>query len=1216
MSNNLRYFFASFIIAAIAVFIAFYPVKFEKKERYGTQFQRVFNEKLVLIHNYFKRLENKDFEQSLKILKNARDQGITFLVFKGKTLVFWSDYTITLKDLKSTDLNNDSLITIHNTTYYLKTRPIENGLMAALIHLEYDYPYANRFLFSGMHPDFGTLDGSQIVYDNSGGDFQIVNENGEYAFSVSIKESLSQNKTRETIASVLLFLSIIIFLIYLFQYIESANYQIRNKRALIVIFVLLIIRIFFLLIRTGLSVFPLFDPYLYATKFAPSFGDLLVNTICILFISLITYRFIKLPDNWLNNQRNRMIFIILSYLLIIAVFLLAYYFSSSLIYDSNIRFNVSEIDNITFGTLIGFISFLLIFLSVGFIILWVFEVFFEKESRKFLLLTFVAVTIPLFIFLWLLGYKQDLYSVFFLLQFFIYIGLTFNKLRDLNHYSYSVLLLLIFSIYILVFTLHHGGNREKAVMRSLTESLANEHDPVAEYFFEDLSLKLQNDSIILALLDISAFDEAQLYDYVQKNYFSGYWNKYNLEIIVCSPYDSILFQQPDFALFHCYNFYDTVFAQEGLKIPDSDFYYLDNYTGIITYLGKITYPAELPLKEVSIFIELNSKISNENLGYPELLLDERFHQKTPLDQYSYAKYYQNNLMSHSGEFEYSLKYTINKKSKADRWITLKKDGYNHLIRFYDQDNIIIISKPGKKVFDILVNFSYIFVLYYALAILFIIIFRMANMNFKFLNNFRSKIQLTVISILLVSLILIGGSTIWFNINKYKDNQYRILREKIQSVYIEMEHKLAYEDRLTPNWSSDKYDNLGQLLIKFSDVFYSDINLYTPQGELLATSRGEVFDLGLIGNRMHPRAYFHLHNEKLGQYIHRERINKLSYLSAYVPFLNSRGELLAYLNLPYFTKQKELQEDITTLTVAIINIYVLLILLTIALAILISDQITKPLELIQAKFRNLKLGGRYEQIQYNREDEIGGLVHEYNRMVVELEKSVELLARSERESAWREMAKQIAHEIKNPLTPMRLSVQQLQRAWKDQHEDFGSYMERLAETLIEQIDNLSSIATEFSNFAKMPKTKLEILQLDKILQNTVNLFQEKDKYTIKLDIEVSDLYVEADKEQLSRVFLNLIKNGIQALPEDRKGKIDVNLNKEGKYAIIEISDNGKGIPEDIKQKLFIPNFTTKSSGMGLGLAIVRNILEQIEGDIDFTTEVGKGTTFFVKIPLKE
>jgi nitrogen fixation/metabolism regulation signal transduction histidine kinase len=226
-----------------------------------------------------------------------------------------------------------------------------------------------------------------------------------------------------------------------------------------------------------------------------------------------------------------------------------------------------------------------------------------------------------------------------------------------------------------------------------------------------------------------------------------------------------------------------------------------------------------------------------------------------------------------------------------------------------------------------------------------------------------------------------------------------------------------------------------------------------------------------------------------------------------------------------------------------------------------------------------------------------------------------LAKSERELAWREMAKQIAHEIKNPLTPMRLSIQHLQRSINDKKENWEEQFDRLSKMLIEQIDDLSAIATEFSNFAKMPAAQNEKLDLVKKLYDTCKLFENTENLSIRLDVNgLENLFVYADREQLSRVFINLLKNATQSIPDSRKGLLLVSLEMDNSLATIKFHDNGKGIPEEIRDKLFQPNFTTKSGGMGMGLAIVESILKNAGGKIYYETELNKGSVFIVELPI--
>jgi nitrogen fixation/metabolism regulation signal transduction histidine kinase len=239
------------------------------------------------------------------------------------------------------------------------------------------------------------------------------------------------------------------------------------------------------------------------------------------------------------------------------------------------------------------------------------------------------------------------------------------------------------------------------------------------------------------------------------------------------------------------------------------------------------------------------------------------------------------------------------------------------------------------------------------------------------------------------------------------------------------------------------------------------------------------------------------------------------------------------------------------------------------------------------------------------------------MVLELEKSADLLAQSERESAWREMAKQVAHEIKNPLTPMKLSVQYLEKAWDEKSPDFEKRLARFTKTIIEQIDTLSTIASEFSDFAKMPSAKIESADLKDIIISTLELYQDYDKVEFNFTYDKNiDYPIKADKKQILRVFSNLIKNSLQALSESTDGKITIILEKHTDYYNISISDNGPGIPDELANKIFSPSFTTKSSGMGLGLAIVNSIIKSYNGSINFTSEVNSGTTFYITFPLEQ
>lgn len=299
---------------------------------------------------------------------------------------------------------------------------------------------------------------------------------------------------------------------------------------------------------------------------------------------------------------------------------------------------------------------------------------------------------------------------------------------------------------------------------------------------------------------------------------------------------------------------------------------------------------------------------------------------------------------------------------------------------------------------------------------------------------------------------------------------------------------------------------------------------------------------------------------------------------------------------------------------LLNVYVFLLLITAAIGILVANRIADPLVRMVEKLKGTNLNAN-EPLQWDSDDEIGQLVNAYNNMIGQLEESARKLKQSEREGAWREMAKQVAHEIKNPLTPMKLHLQHLKRVFDTDPEQAKPMMDKVSKTLIEQIDGLSRIASEFSNFAKMPEAVNATFVLNNLLDSVHELFQKEadEDIIVTLDQCTEKVSVYADREQLMRVFNNLIKNAIQAIPEDRNGDIYIILGATKELAIVKIVDNGEGIPEDKRDRVFQPSFTTKNSGMGLGLAMSKNIVEAANGRIWFETEAGKGTTFFVELP---
>ncbi len=505
-------------------------------------------------------------------------------------------------------------------------------------------------------------------------------------------------------------------------------------------------------------------------------------------------------------------------------------------------------------------------------------------------------------------------------------------------------------------------------------------------------------------------------------------------------------------------------------------------------------------------------------------------------------------------------------------------------------------------------FSYLFALLTVMALL---VFA-ANGYYSFLPatpgellfgppSLRHRVQLSVIGLTLFGFIFIGAVTVASLQQSSVAYHGERLLEKID---------VLLRDLQTKDFRPDDQSALRRL----SETHQVDLNVYDAEGQLANTAVPFFFTEGWQSRRINPEALKAFERQGFKPALLREQAGPLGYLSAYAPIARPEGGVGYFLQIPFTSGARSLQENVLAFIGNLLNLYVFLLLIAGALAITVANSITRPLMKIGEKLRSFQLG-RNEPLDWDSEDEIGKLVEAYNDMIHKLEESAEKLRQSEREGAWREMAKQVAHEIKNPLTPMKLSIQYLEHARRSDPERAAAMIGSVAQTLIEQIDGLARIATEFSNFAKMPKAKPEALELKAVVESVYRLFtehQEPDE-RIELLLPQSSVPAFADRGHLVRVLNNLIKNAQQAIPEGRRGHIQIRLAPGQKEHLITVTDNGTGIPEEVQAKVFQPNFTTKSSGMGLGLAMCKNMMTAAGGDIYFETEDGVGTTFFVKLP---
>ncbi|MBM3418309.1 MAG: HAMP domain-containing histidine kinase, partial [Bacteroidetes bacterium] len=542
----------------------------------------------------------------------------------------------------------------------------------------------------------------------------------------------------------------------------------------------------------------------------------------------------------------------------------------------------------------------------------------------------------------------------------------------------------------------------------------------------------------------------------------------------------------------------------------------------------------------------------------------------------------------------------------------EKEGYSHYLLDKGNNNAVILSKKKSTWLSYTTSFSYVFS-FWGVLLLFSYLLELKKPPSLRALSLAFKIQFALVVLVVLALILFGAGSGLFVNNQYEDYTSKNINDKLNSVQEELKGKIAVNERLSIE-ADGNY--LETVLIKLSKVFVTDINIYDNFGYLVSSSRPKLFNLGLLGEQINPEAFEALKFANKSFYKHNEQIGSLSYISAYLPLYNSKGKLLGYANLQYFGQQKEYENQIQQFMVAIINVFIILIALSIMIALFVSNWLTSPLRLLKDKLTNLKLGNLSEKIDYQGKDEIGLIVKAYNSKLDELELAVKQLAASERESAWREMAQQVAHEIKNPLTPMKLSIQQLMRVYDPNKPEMTDRVKQMMGSLIEQIDGLTRIANEFSNFAKMTAPLREKNDIVVIIQNCISVFHIETNINFEFSTCSPKIEVLIDKGQWIQVMNNLLNNAIQATVGMENANISVRLTLNEKKLIIEVEDNGRGIKDEIKGRIFAPHFTTKSTGSGIGLSVVKQIVEFHQAEIEFESKLGAGTIFRITLPLNE
>ena len=1087
-------------------------------------------------------------------------QPFLLYAFQNNELIFWNNNSVI--GTCNEDVFNKKYSLLYNNGVYLKkcfAYHNKEQTLVVLFPIVYKYPFENKYLVSHLVADENITAEISISELESKDAFAVKGLNKKPAFFITNNHQILY--TNDSTTTVLLLFSILLSIVWL----TLIAVDLSRRKSSLVGFSVIVIAIlsvygfvFFYGLPFQLSNTLLFSPELYASSnILSSLGYLLFYLVAsswLLFFVL--FQKIEQP----KKKWTRAFYLFLASIAIGILSYLPLELIRSLVLDSSISFDVAHFYSISTYTILGLLCVLSIASQT------VSGIFYITNFQKKILSTpisrathFLFSIVLAFFFVDKSNYVQFGYGVLWIVFFSLILNLVF-LLKSKKYFS-SLLAILI--VILLMSTtsamLVYTQQKKETEHHSFAERIANQRDNMMEFLFEDIANNLRQDKWLRSYLDSPQIDTRLLIDeHLTNAYFSGTLNRFDTKFLLYGKEKNPV-----------YNSDTASFTTINNKINSADsvanyLYHKESKKENETYCSFIPILKDNQDTIGFLYVDLKLKSGKQETVYPELLQPESFTEKSTKENIAYAVYVRQELKSQVGNYFFPVFLNHNQ---------FEKESYP-----IDAEKTVVIIDNNNVLIEAVTLFSYLLGIFIFCALLFVIVRFSLLYVFKNLRSaqihlsLQKRIQYSMLTLVIVAFLIIGSVTISFFVRQSKQSNKVKLQESMQVAEKTVQQYFVDSKIIPDAYSFDKvtesasFKNFISRLVEEHGI---DINIYNKFGSLNATSQEGIYNKSILARIMMPVAYYKLSLNR-NSIVMEEKIGRLQYLSSYLAIQTESGETIGYINIPFFSSQKELSYHISNLAVALIDLFALIFLISGLFTVVITRWLTSKLQMIIEKFKGFNLQAN-ELLVWPYEDEIGLLVNEYNKMVKKVEEQAQLLSKTERETAWREMAKQVAHEIKNPLTPMKLNVQYLQQAIKTNQPNTEQLVTRVAQSMIEQIDNLTLIASAFSDFAKMPEAAPENLELNDFLKKATEIY--KNQIELHLDIPTDSIKVYFDKSQLLRVVTNLIQNAIEAIPENRKGQIDILLKKENDKALLIIKDNGNGIADDAVEHIFNPYFTT-------------------------------------------
>lgn len=778
-----------------------------------------------------------------------------------------------------------------------------------------------------------------------------------------------------------------------------------------------------------------------------------------------------------------------------------------------------------------------------------------------------------------------------------WIGKVTGKGVRVSSESFRIVFALAGALYLMAASSILGFRKEQSRVAVWSNRLAMDRDISLELQLRTVEDAVASDPVIAAVSALPGTNEL-IRNRLEDTYMNRISRDYDITVLNLSQ------TRQDAGLENLFN----ASVRDAAGIADgSRFFYSRDITGRARYTGFFTFfNPQSGVSSIMVFVE--SKSNREDRGYLSLLgISGPGRVSIPVN-YSYAKYVSDKLVTYKGTYPYPTRLKDEYKSQEDG--THIVGGYMHFIHKVSEDETILISREEVEPL-----FFIVVVVLFALAIYFLLILVTGWGNEESRKDgerhyFKSRIDAVIYTALTVSLVAMASFSVWF---VYQRNEADI-RSALSSKIISIQSLLQTRMRQVQDESGLRDQEVRGTVEMAANTLKSDISLYTPSGSMAMTTTPEVFDRMIIGHRINENVLNRIVYGNERYCICREKISKRIFYTLYAPIFNAEGKMIAIVASPYSDRNYNLASQAALHIAAVIAAFLLLLVIARLVTATVIARLFRPLSEMGEKM-NVSDIDHLEYIIYEQDDEVSSLVTAYNRMVHDLSDSTRQLAQAERDKAWSEMARQVAHEIKNPLTPIKLQLQMLIRMKQSGNPSWAERFDEVSSIVLEHIDILADTANEFSTFARLYSEDPVEIDLDAMIREEVTMFSNRSDIEIEY-LGLPDAIIHGPKPQLTRVLVNLITNAIQAVEEKSGGKVTVSLRlstRPGYYDIV-VEDNGPGVRDEDRAKLFTPNFTTKSRGTGLGLAICRNIIERCNGEILYSKSFTLGgACFTVRYP---